>query len=266
MKDILFNRRKNNYAFKTDIAAEFAPTVKRSVDERIAVSDIRLDEKRAQKINRPKGRYCTLETDIVAKGERDSFSRVTQSLTEIFTSFDYGYKNVLVAALGNPDLTADALGDRVFKRLNATRHLNMDKSLCCIAPNVMGVTGIESYDIIFAVTKAVKPDLVIAVDALTASATERLGTVFQITDVGITPGSGVSNHRRRLDSETLGCKVISAGVPLVVYGSTIANDYSKTKTQIQSDIIVTPKDIDMLVDNAARVLACAINRAFSYEF
>lgn len=250
----------NKNAARTDLAVEFAPSKSKKIAERISVVEVNVDKTLSEKLSRPVGRYCTLETDIVTSGDKDEFSRLSSSLSDILKSFLGKTKSVMIAALGNPDLTADSLGARVFRLVNMTRHLDLSPSVCGVAPNVMGMTGIESFDIIKAVCDSVSPDAVLVIDSLTASSSDRIGRVFQVTDVGITPGSGVCNHRRRLDSSTLNRPVISLGVPLVVFSSTLVNE--RFGTEEDGGIIVTPKDIDLIVRNAAYVAANAINQCF----
>lgn len=243
-----------NSAILTDMAVEFYKHTHRSDDGLIKFYEVRVDEAAAKKLKKPVGRYSTLETSAVLGGKTDSFDAVSERLSECL--FDYCGRAgcTLVAGLGNPDLTADALGSRVFKRLNVNRHLRKDRCLCALTPNVLGMTGIESFDIICAVAERIKPDVVIAVDALTAAASSRIASAFQVTDSGITPGSGVNNHRVRLDVHSLGVPVVSVGVPLVVYASTIAGECLEGH-----DMVVTPKDIDILVEDCARIIANAIN-------
>lgn len=139
-------------------------------------------------------------------------------------------------------------------------------SISVITPNVLGVTGIESIDVIAGVCERIKPDVVIVVDSLASAAVSRIGCAFQISNTGITPGSGVSNHRARLDKSSLGTLVISVGVPLVVYASTIIEDALEgTKQEFNKEIgnmIVTPKDIDLYVETCATIVAHAINQTF----
>ena len=147
--------------------------------------------------------------------------------------------------------------------MTVTRHLNDKKYLCALTPNVLGMTGIESYDIISAVADRIKPDAVLVIDALTAAAPSRIASAFQVTDSGITPGSGVENHRRRLDEKSLGFRVVSVGVPLVVYSSTIAREFCSAAEGGAGDMIVTPKDVDILVEDCAKIISGAINGAFA---
>ncbi|MCL2822309.1 MAG: GPR endopeptidase [Firmicutes bacterium] len=141
-------------------------------------------------------------------------------------------KTVLVVGLGNPALAADSLGVQVLKNLMVTRHfgekdiknVGFKTSLCGISPNVSGITGIESFDIVKGVVDRIKPDLVVVVDSLASASVGRIGSAFQLCLGGITPGSGVGNSRVRLDFDSLGVRVISVGVPLVVYASTIVDE------------------------------------------
>lgn len=247
----------------TDMAVEFFSHEHSYDDGYVRFYQMTVDENLSKRISRPCGKYATVETSLVIEGKTDEYNRVSDALCSSLKEFCEGKKKALAVGLGNPDLTADALGDRVFKRLNVNRHLSPKKYLCALTPNVLGMTGIESYDIISAVTDKIRPDVVIAVDALTAASPERIACAFQITDSGITPGSGVNNRRPRLDSQTLGVPVVSIGVPLVVYSSTIARDFCGDCAKGGVDMIVTPKDVDVFVDDCAKVIATAINGVFA---
>lgn len=247
----------------TDMAVEFCKHEHYNDDGIIKYYEVDVDGKLSKKLGKPCGKYATLETSAVIGGKTEDYDRVSDALGACIKGYLKGCDKIMTVGLGNPDLTADALGDRVFKRLSVTRHLNPDKYLCALTPNVLGMTGIESYDIISAVADRIRPDAVLVVDALTAAATGRIATAFQVTDSGITPGSGVENHRRRLDEKSLGVKVVSVGVPLVVYSSTIARDYCSNAECGRGDMIVTPKDVDILVEDCAKIIANAINGAFA---
>ncbi len=241
------------------MAVEFCKSRRVRDDGVIKYYEVNVDKKLSKKLGRPCGKYTTLETNVVLSGASGDYSRVSDALGACMRDYLKGCNKIMAVGLGNPDLTADALGDRVFKRLVVTRHLQSDRYLCALTPNVLGMTGIESYDIISAVADRIKPDAIIVVDSLTAAAASRIASAFQVTDSGITPGSGVDNHRRRLDSESLGVRVISVGVPLVVYSSTIAKSYGSEDGFSGFDMIVTPKDVDVLVEDCAKVISGAIN-------
>ncbi|HRN14884.1 MAG TPA: GPR endopeptidase [Clostridia bacterium] len=151
--------------------------------------------------------------------------------------------------------------------------------MCAIAPGVLGVTGVETMDIVFGVANKVKPDLIIAVDALASRRAARISTTIQLSDSGISPGSGVGNTRADLSRANLGVPVIAIGVPLVVYASTISQDTisliadetglhgdearlrelaEQVIAKHMGDFIVTPKDIDVIVEDMAGIIANAI--------
>lgn len=241
-----------------------------------------VDEKMSKKIGRAEGNYITLETSIVTSGRIDKYENLSKEIALTINEIvKKGIKKVLVVGLGNPNLTADALGKCVFDNLIITQHLDkigreklgLECLVSGICPSVSGVTGIESFDIIKGVVDRVRPDLVVAVDSLASATVGRIGSAFQLCSSGITPGSGVANHRVRLDKQSLGCDVISVGVPLVVYASTIiyeaAGGEDKGRACIGDlseeflGLIVTPKTIDILVQDCGKVIAQGINKAFS---
>ena len=211
---------------------------------------------------------------------------------------------VLVVGLGNWNVTPDALGPKTLSQLMVTRHLleyvpkEVDEGVrpvCAIAPGVLGITGIETGEIIRGIVDKIKPDVVIAIDALASRRMERVNTTIQIADTGISPGSGVGNKRMALSKETLGVPVIAVGVPTVVDAATMANDtidkvidslineakeekdfynmlknidrgekYQLIQEVLQpyvGNLIVTPKEIDDVVDRIAKVIANGLNIA-----
>lgn len=200
--------------------------------------------------------------------------------------------STLIIGLGNKNMTADALGNKVCDKLIVTRHIyDMIKNefnhslnnLSAIAPQVLGVTGIETFDVLEGIVNKTKPDLVIIVDSLASQKTGRIATTFQLSDSGIIPGSGLNNPRMEISQKTLGVPVISIGVPLVVYARTISFDvmqslFNKAGQGVLSedrvseilnecvkdtvgDLVVTPKDIDVIVNDCAYILAVGINLA-----
>ena len=149
----------------TDMAVEFCRHKHKSDDGIIRYYEVNVDEDMSQKLNKPCGKYATLETSVVITGGVDEYDRVSSALGACIKDYCRGCDKILAVGLGNPDLTADALGDRVFKRLTVTRHKNPDKYLCALTPNVLGMTGIERYDIISAVPDRICPSMVLVVDA-----------------------------------------------------------------------------------------------------
>lgn len=191
---------------------------------------------------------------------------------------DSGYTQgdkVLFVALGNEGMTADSLGAAILSRLNVTGHLEPRDLrgrgiLCALKASVSGVTGLASFDVVKGITERIKPDLILAADTLACSSPERLGRVIQFSDGGISPGSGVNNAKRKLDSDSLGCPVIALGVPLVIYLNSLLKKLLHEDSEVHlakrypkelADTVVTMKEIDVLVEDYARVIGEGINRA-----
>ena len=173
----------------------------------------------------------------------------------------------LVVGLGNRDITPDALGTEVVSRLLVTHHIKQNmkdffddniSGVCALIPGVLGTTGIETAEIIKAVSEKVKPNLIIAVDAMAAADIRRVSTTVQISDTGIQPGAGVGNNSECLNEETIGAKVIAIGVPTVIDAATIS------KVEIPKELaplMVTTKDIDLVIERTAKTVANGINLA-----
>ncbi len=245
----------------------------------------------AEPKNAGSGRYITLECGNLAKTEEDEelLCRVIAGelagLAKRLTGKGAGDLSVFVAGLGNASLTADAIGPETVARLTVTRHLreyepHLYQDLACsaisaLAPGVLGQTGIETLEILRGTVRAVKPDLVIVIDALAARSCSRLASTIQISDTGITPGSGVGNHRMGIDRETLGVPVIALGVPTVVDSATlvwdalqeagigeISDSLRKVLEQGRS-FFVSPKESDRLTRRVAEILSRSIGLAFA---
>ena len=202
------------------------------------ISLVEVTKQGEQQLGKKAGRYLTIEV----QGIRQQNTEVQQKVEEIFArEFAYflegsGIKKTdscLVVGLGNWNVTPDALGPMVCENLLITRHLfqlqpeNVEegyRSVSALSPGVMGLTGIETSDIIFGIVEKTKPDFVIAIDALASRSIERVNSTIQISDTGIHPGSGVGNKRKELSKETLGIPVIAIGVPTVVDAVSITSD------------------------------------------
>lgn len=306
--------------FRTDLAIEakedYAKAHKNDIDGVIVDEDIINDSKvtkvtiknedGAKKLGKPIGNYITVDIPeyTVYDGEiMDDVSQAVGKTLKALVNIDQG-KTALVVGLGNWKVTPDALGPKVVEKIMVTRHLkdvmpeSIDDSIipvCAIAPGVLGITGIETGDVIKALVDKIKPDIVICIDALASRKIERVNRTIQISDTGISPGAGVGNHRMRINEETLGVKVIAIGVPTVVDAATIANDsidlvidelISKSEkdsafyNMIKSidkheksvlikellnpyigDLMVTPKEVDLVIDSLSRIIANGINIA-----
>ncbi|MGM9933716.1 GPR endopeptidase [uncultured Clostridium sp.] len=278
------------------------------VDNDIRVTTVKVkDENGSQKIGKPKGDYVTIDIPDFTAYDGETMDRVSQVVAEILgrmVEIDVE-KTVLVVGLGNWKVTPDALGPKVTEGIMVTRHLKtvmpevMDDSVrpvCSIAPGVLGITGVETVEIIKGTVERVKPELVICIDALAARRVERVNTTIQINDTGISPGAGVGNNRKQINEENLGVKVIAIGVPTVVDAVTIANDtidmvvdslmnnsssgndFYKMLSSLDKneksalirevlaskalgEMIVTPKDVDLIINSLAKIISNGINMA-----
>ena len=240
--------------------------------EGYAVTTVRiLDQEGAQALGKPAGTYVTLTVDGLARREEDAFGRAVRAVAAELTQLLAGLEGpVLVACLGNRAVTPDAVGPKVHDHLLITRHLvdqapehfGAFRPVASVAAGVLGTTGVESGELVGALTGRLKPVCIIAVDALSL---DRLCRTIQLADTGIAPGSGVGNHRHALDRESLGVPVIAIGVPTVVDGATLAADLLGTADLPplgrEGEMLVTPKDIDSQVNDLAKVIGYGITLA-----
>ncbi|MDR3318052.1 MAG: GPR endopeptidase [Clostridiales bacterium] len=239
----------------------------------------------ARAVGRPKGRYVTFEIASLSEASESVRLSLSYNICKVIGQMLGNGKNVLVVGLGNRNMTADALGASVADKIMVNRHDPGQTSavLSAISPGVLGVTGIETYDIIKGVIEKTHPDAVIVVDSLASRKADRISSAFQVTDTGIVPGAGVGNHRFGLSKKTLGIPVIAVGVPFVVFASSISIDavrqliekypdfrpsdelmnriVSDLTTEYLRGLVVTPKDIDLLVKDCAQIISLAINSA-----
>ena len=258
-----------------------------SVEGRFTVTRIGIGDKvSARAIGRPIGRYLTVAfppLETLSDGEQTTLKSVL--LREIGSVLPRpkgaGEPIVLVAGLGNRAIVSDAVGPFTVDRLTATAHLapldpELFRALGCaavatVAPGVLADTGVEAAGIVAGVCRALRPDYVLAIDALAARSADRLLTTVQIADTGIRPGSGIANARSALDRTALGIPVISIGVPTVVEAATLVSDRleragvpEETREEmIERDLFfVAPKDVDLAVGRIARLLSDVISTLY----
>ncbi|WP_294750108.1 GPR endopeptidase [uncultured Ruminococcus sp.] len=222
-------------------------------------------------IGKGKGRYITLEGSSLSRFS-DDYQLMAQELSQELSAL-LPDGDVLVAGLGNNDITPDAIGPQTAAKVLATRHLSGDddfgeefftslRRVSSFAGGVMGQTGIETAEIVRAIAAELRPAAIIAIDALACTDISRLGTTIQITDTGISPGSGVSNQRKELSEKLFGIPVIAVGVPTVVDMHTIVRSLTGRKINRKlPNMMVTPRDIDRLTERASQLLAFGINLA-----
>lgn len=252
-----------------------------SREQGVAVTAVEiLDQRGEDALCKPKGKYVTIELDTVLRREEDAFSRAAEVMAgHIRTLLNLrGEESVLVVGLGNEAITPDAIGPEAIDSVLVTRHLKSQmpesfasfRTVTAVRAGVLGTTGMESAELVSALTARLRPDRVIALDALAARRLDRLCRTVQISDTGIVPGSGVGNHRSALNRETLGVPVVAIGVPTVVEAATLAAELARRagageldqqRFGTEGDMIVTPRDIDRSVHDAAKLLGYAVNLA-----
>jgi len=281
--------------------------VENAGNEEIKITRVVVETPAGEKaIGKPMGNYVTLEVPGLRDNDQELYENTCKALAqELAGILKLGDKSMtLVVGLGNWNVTPDALGPKVVSSMMVTRHLleylpeQVDEGVrpvCAVAPGVLGITGIETGEIIRGIIERIKPDYVIAIDALASRKMERVNTTIQIADTGISPGSGVGNKRMELSRATLGIPVIAIGVPTVVDAATMANDtidlvldsmiqqapqgtefynmmksidreekYNMIKEVLEpyvGNLIVTPKEIDEVVRKIAKVIANGLNIA-----
>ena len=262
--------------------------IRRWTETDIDISEVIIHSKdAARSLGKPRGNYITMECRLLNEHDPDARIAMANLLGEELSKMlpEDESAPVLVVGLGNRDVTPDSLGPLAIEKTLVTRHI-MDgdhsprdlRSVCAVAPGVLGVTGIETVEVVESLTKKLHPRAVICIDSLAARDSARIGCTLQLTDTGIQPGSGVGNHRKPLTKESLGVDVIALGVPTVVYAATLARDAfslisgdaeEEALTDMEKqlfgtelgNLIVTPRDIDAIVKNCASMIAAGINHA-----
>jgi len=300
---------------RTDLALEAREMLSRKVSEdipgvivetvedgEIITTSVSITTPEAQSaMGKGQGKYITIE----AQGLRYKNTPLQEQVMKVLAKELVGMAElskdavILVIGLGNRNITPDALGPRAVEKIVVTRHLQEMlspelkggvRSVCAIAPGVLGITGMETVEIVQGIVNKIKPDLVIAIDALAAASSRRVLTTVQLANTGISPGSGVGNKRFGLTKESLGVPVIAIGVPTVVHATTIAIDtidtlqehasfgrYFKSMEHLSDadrrtivsqvlpealgDLMVTPKEVDRFIEDIGVVVAGGINQA-----
>ena len=254
---------------RTDLALEcFESAEKTKLDgvivrENNAVTTVEVtNENGALALGKPKGKYVTLNVQSFVTDTNVFDERLNEFSSVLKTVLPKNAASVLVVGVGNENITADSLGPKTNDYVLATRHIlpDLQKSLAAddlfnvatLTTGVLGETGIETAEIVKGIVRQISPDCVIAVDALAASSAERLGTTIQFSDSGISPGSGVGNHRDEISSTTVGVPVIAIGIPTVVSTGVISGDGS-------DPAFVTPREIDRITEQGAKLIGMGIN-------
>ena len=225
------------------------------------------DPHRAAELQRPVGKYITMELGPYLHRQRDFFARGAGCIArELATLLPEGEGPTLVVGLGNRSLTADAVGPLALPHILVTRHMLAAmpeefagfSSVAALATGVLGETGLESSELIAAAAEKLRPRCIIVLDALAAATREKLCAVLQLTDTGLTPGSGVGNHRKEVSRRTLGVPVLALGLPTVIRAEQLVGEETPAEGE---PLFVTPRDIDQRVRELSRMMAYGINLA-----
>ncbi|MFP4697887.1 MAG: GPR endopeptidase [Eubacteriales bacterium] len=316
----------NYYQVRTDLAIEAREMVHKGEDIEIKgveveeevndsinlkVTKVKIkDENGSKLMNKPIGNYITMECELMKENDSEVHDQLINDLAKHIKSITKLKENplVLVVGLGNWWVTPDSLGPKVTSNLLVTRHLfeeikdadylNDMGRVSAISPGVMGQTGMETFEIIKGIVDEIRPDLIIAIDALASRRTSRVNSTIQIADTGVHPGSGVGNKRKGITEESLGVPVLAIGVPTVVDAATIVNDTmdnlinammnqtkqanvlnslqefnKEEKYELIKEVLypyvgnmfVTPKDIDSVVKRISYIISGSINIALHPE-
>ena len=272
--------------YRTDLALEAAlpmenhlpegVSLHRKQEHGITIEQVRITSQAGEQvIGKPIGEYSTLSLPPLWKGDGDRMASAVETLAGLLKGTLPEKGLVLIVGLGNPSITADALGPKTAQGILATRHLTglepdffrQLRPAAVLAPGVLGQTGLESAEIVQAAVEKFSPCAVIAVDALAAGETERLGTTIQLSDSGIAPGAGAMNRRQELSRKTLGIPVLALGIPTVCDAVSFAASFFPEQNLPAENVwkydplLITPKEIDQLTNRGAAILSAAVNRA-----
>lgn len=255
----------------------------RQLDEDISVTSITIEDEDGEKaFGKPKGTYITVEVNGILDQKDKIAHRAAHALAQELKQlipFHY-YLKALVVGLGNEKVTPDSLGPHTVDKVKITSHLfkiydcDGDWEMGNVSgfnPSVTGVTGMETADVIEHVVQLVKPEVVIIIDSLAARDIRRISTTIQVCDTGIYPGAGMGNRRKEISEKTLGCRVISIGVPTVIDSRTLILDaaeeidswsekeVNRYLTSRELDMIVTSTDIDQIIQDFSEIISEGIN-------
>jgi len=226
----------------------------------------------SQTLGKPPGVYITVQLPSLSDSDTD-LEQHACTIGDLLRDLLPASGTVLVAGLGNRAITPDALGPQTASMVLATRHIQGEfarasglddlRPTAVVATDVLGNTGIETGEILRGICNTIRPVAVIAVDALAARSTARLGRTVQLCDSGISPGSGVGNCRTALNHDLLGAPVIAVGVPTVVDTQVIAAESNGENGEdaVGCGVMVTPREIDLIIRRASKLVAMAIHRA-----
>lgn len=308
------------YNFRTDMAVERNEIYKKQnslaeeidgienankIIKDIEISKVKItNENGANALGKPVGNYITLDVKEIKNADEERIEEIAEIMADelrtVIGEHVSDTDDILVVGLGNRYVTPDALGPKVVPKIEVTRHIleympkimpEDTRPVSAISPGVLGITGIETMEILNGIVQNIKPKMLIVIDALATRKLERISSSIQIADTGIVPGAGVNNARKEISINTLGIPVIAIGIPTVVDLATITNEcinifienlqqkamsnsilnelkekdnYEEIKEALipkDYNMIVTPKEIDKLIDNMSEIVARGINKS-----
>ena len=308
------------YNFRTDMAVERNEIYKKQnslaeeidgienankIIKDIEISKVKItNENGANALGKPVGNYITLDVKEIKNADEERIEEIAEIMADelrtVIREHVSDTDDILVVGLGNRYVTPDALGPKVVPKIEVTRHIleympkimpEDTRPVSAISPGVLGITGIETMEILNGIVQNIKPKMLIVIDALATRKLERISSSIQIADTGIVPGAGVNNARKEISINTLGIPVIAIGIPTVVDLATITNEcinifienlqqkamsnstlnelkekdnYEEIKEALipkDYNMIVTPKEIDKLIDNMSEIVARGINKS-----
>ena len=220
----------------------------------------------ASLLGRPPGAYVTVDLRPLLSRQEPLLPRAAACLSrELRALLPPGEGTALVVGLGNSAMTPDAVGTAALEHLLVTRHLLQAmprqfarlRPVASLRPGVLSATGVETLELIRGAAAHIRPAVVIVIDALAARSRHRLCATVQLSDTGLTPGSGVGNHRKAVNARTLRLPVVAVGVPTVIDGAALCGD----EDAAPSGLFVTPQDIDRRIRDMGALLGTAITLA-----
>ena len=260
--------------------------VKNTKYETVDLSKVVLDEANAKRLKRDAGIYYTLLSDAIVDINKKKYDDLIEAFSKVIREYLALYEIkkddlIFVVGLGNEEVTPDSLGPKVVQMIDVTSHLfrmnfehdNM-QNVVALAPGVMSQTGLETVDVIKSISSKIHPKLVIVIDALASISLKRLNHTIQINNASISPGAGIGNFRKKFSQKTLGCPLLAIGVPTVVDIKAIFEEALKNVDLNFEDLMpfvaeddkiqfmVTPKEIDMNINDLANIIARGLNKAF----
>lgn len=276
---------ENSFIFDSDLACERrrADTELAGVEYRKEVTDsgvwefIRItDEEGERSIGRPRGRYDTLTLErmdlLDLQGTLDASEEIAKELCRLTDALGIIPERLLIVGLGNRELTPDSVGPKSVEAVNATLHIKKAdptyfsalecSAIALLCPGVSANSGMDAAEITAAVCEREGFDAVIVVDSLAARSSARLGRTIQLSDTGISPGTGIGNPRGSITKETVGAPVIAIGVPTVIDARLLSGDNCDASV---AAMFVSPKEINGIAKAAARIISGGINQAFGIE-